>query len=399
MNIVDEQQMRFSVQSQEAEKFSELTADGYYIKAKDAYYRAGRYDLKWEFGLNKLQQVRYAPMSDEITSDEITMVFKGYRGLLEGAEFWAMNLDVGNHDYGIKLRYQVVAQDGNLFTLKFDALKPEHLLIVSDAAGFHVIGFGSVSDRLIEVFKHSDKVPYAVLGHLQDAIKSFPDNQDLKNLVAVWETRYTQYKLDQSWQKVAECWQQYNDADTASLKEAYAKDVEQEINYYLSLDENPVQKAKCESYLQTIAELRAENKAANDAAQDVIPDKSELVNKLWLYRAYENDMLISMAEIGDAGDVLIRFKGLGNEHEGLVYRHKREYQNEDLGSYIYKTMQINGENWNTFSEANDGWGSSELFVYPPDIDQRVNVYMSEDREDVSDSAEALFADYVARVQA
>ena len=75
---------------------------------------------------------------------------------------------------------------------------------------------------------------------------------------------------------------------------------------------------------------------------------------------------------------------------------KKTVQNEALGTFILQTSEINGNNWNTFSLENDGWGGGRVFVYPPMIEQQIDVYRDDEFE--AENAKDIFNDYCAQLE-
>ncbi|UII30445.1 hypothetical protein LVD17_19315 [Fulvivirga ulvae] len=372
-------------QSQLAIENNELSRPGYYIAVGGKYYSIDHYHIQWEFGFHKLRDLKYAPVSNQ----EFKVVVNIPDWRPEHTAFFAQPIEIVNHDYTVPIK-PVVTQGFNRYELTFDNLKPGQLLIIRDHAGLYGIGMGSITDKLVDLFATADGPAHAVLGNVKDALKSFPDHSGLQNLLKKWEAKYTIVKSEKSWETVQEKWQKYKLEEERGSKKVFANDVEEEIAYYMSLTENPANREEAESMLERI-EVFKNSKVEIKPRR--IPGKDELSSRVTCYRSLgPMDLLITMVEIGNKGDVLLRFRGIPNEADGVVYLHKKAVQNESTGSYILQSSEINGDNWNTLSYENDGWGGGRLFVYPPLVNQAIDIAVDHRAEDV-ESPEQMYDDY------
>lgn len=373
-------------QSQLAIESTELSRPGYFVAVGGKYYSIDSYHIQWEFGFHKLRDLKYAPVA---SGEEFKVVVSIPDWRPEQAAFFAQPIDIINHDYTIPIK-PVISNGFNRVELTFDNLKPGQLLIIRDHTGLYGIGIGSITYRLVELFTHTDAPAHAVLGNIKDAIKSFPDHSGLQELQATWEEKYTQAKSAKAWEAVLEKWQNYKLEEERGSKKVFADNVENEITYYLSLSENPANREEAASMLENIETFR---NTKVEPRRKLLPGKEELSSRVTCYRSYgPMDLLITMVEIGSKGDVLLRFKGIPNEADGVVYLHKKAIQNESTGSYILQSSEINGDNWNTLSFENDGWGGGRLFVYPPLVNQAIDIAVDHRAENV-ESPEQMYDDY------
>lgn len=347
--------------SQLAQMSNQLSAYGYYVMVDGIFYTIEPYSIKMEFGFNKLGNLKYAPVDKEFK----VIVFRP-DWYYEHTSFFAQDLDIVNHDYTKRIEPRIRQVAEHLYELEFPALKKGQLLVIRDYNNLYGIGIGSISDSLVEVFNTTKAPAYAVIDNIKKALKSFPDNLVIKALKGVWEYKVLEEKTEKVWKTVQEKLDKYNQRDDREGKLIFADDVLHEIAYYLSLDDNTPRKQEAEVLVKEIEVFK------NDKPKEVkeeLPDISLLVDNVKCYIG--DTFTMTMVEIGD--DMLIRFKGLPNEFDGVVLRHKKQIQNEATGAFLLQTNEVNGENWNTFCYENDGWGGLYTYVYPPLIDNQIYV--------------------------
>lgn len=371
-------------ESQLADAIQELNAYGYYVLVAGLFYQIEPYSLKMEFGFNKLGNLKYAPVDENIR----IVVFRP-KWHYEHTSFFAQDLDIVNHDYTKRIEPRITQRSENIFELYFPALKPGQLLIIRDYNNLYGIGMGSISDTLINLFNTTEAPASAVLQNIKQALKSFPQNVQLQASKCVWELKEVNEKTAKTWRAVVEKLAKYNERDDRQGKLVFANDVVNEIQYYLSLDENPLHKKEAQKILAEIERFKSEKQ---EVKVTDVPDRSLLSKQIAFYKA--GQFTLTAVEIGE--DVLLRFKGLPNEFNEKVLRHKKAVQNEATGAYILQTNEINGDNWNTFNYENDGWGGLRTFVYPPLIEQQFDVHMTESGGN-SDSPEKMYLDYCDQI--
>lgn len=372
-------------ETQLAVESNELRQPGYFVEVGEKYYSIDPYHIQWEFGFHKLRDLKYAPVTDQ----QFKIVVNIPDWTPDKAAFFAQPIEIVNHDYTIPIK-PTVTNGFNRYELTFDNLKPGQLLIIRDHNNLYGIGIGSISDKLIDLFSTADGPAHAVLGNVKDALKSFPDHAGLQGLLGEWEEKYISAKSEKAWETVQEKWQKYKQEEERGAKKVFANDVENEIAYYLSLTDSPANREEAESML---AEIEVFKNTKPDITPKPLPGKDELSSRVTCYRSYgPMDLLITMVEIGSEGNAFLRFKGLPNEADGVVYLHKKAVQNSSTGSYILQSSEINGDNWNTLSYENDGWGGGRLFVYPPLVNQAIDIAVDHRAEGV-ESPEDLYDDY------
>lgn len=379
----------------------EIESEGYYFKTSQGYYRAAPFAIEWEFGFNKLAKIPYF----ELIGEPITMIVYKKNWSFENTYFLVQSLDIVNHDHTQQVVPKIKPMGHDRYELTFPGLEPKHLLIMRDVNGFYCTSFGSISGRLEELFQSTDAPAHAVLGNLKSALKSFPGNKILKALLPQWQMKRDLARAADTWETIDKKWHEYSQESRPDSKQALAEKVEQEIRYYMSFaDELPLGEKLPKAddgqrMLDMLQQQREEIGRLKSHKKVVIPTEEDLRGSVSRYRAYSNNLTITLVNIGDEGDVLMRFNGIPNKHNGKVYRHKKELQNEATGAFIYKSDEINGENWNTFNLENDGWGGERNYVYPPDIEEQVNIHADNDeKEKPIESAQDLLKDYVERIQ-
>ena len=376
-----------------AAAFDQPEYEGYYVKTDNTFYIASQFDIQWEFGLNKLADVKYAPVKDAF---EIYVHKRHWHP--EQSDFFSVELAIVNHDYSSKRLAPLVKQvDDHLFQLRFEDLNPNQLLVIRDGNGLFSIALCNVVQRMIQIFSTAEGPAHAVVGNLQDALKSFPDNPVLKDMLPLWEERQMEERADRAWEKVISEWNKYETEEKPDTKEIYGSNTTHEIDYYLSLLDNPQHKEKALSMKEDIAQFIKNNVVS--ISDITIPERSEVSGSVSRYRSHSiMNLTITMVAIGDEGDVLMRVKGLPNDFDGKVFRHEKSLQNSATGAFIYQTKELTGKNWNTFMYENDGWSSSTS-MYPPGIHDKTDVYLDNDEsDDAIESADQLFEDYVERLK-
>jgi len=370
---------------------------GYYLASQGQYYRAEPSDLQYDFNPSKLAKLTYAPLGE--TTDPVQLIVYQEDWSSKDTGFYAINIDLLNHElYNNQITPKISKLDEQHYQLTFDQLTSGQVLFISDATGLYSLALDSPSDKLIEIFSSIKESASFVVGKLNRALKSFPDNAQLKALLSEWEGKVAGEKAAKVWADVLKKWQEYQDQQDEESKEIYAGRVERELSYFLSLTQDPQQQAEAKGLQQQILDHRAQAEAANAQAKIVVPDQAELQGPVKRYQVYGEKITITMVDLGTDGDALIRFSGLPNEHNNQVYRHQKEVQSTSTGSFIYTTAEINGNNWNTIVVEN-GWGGLSAFVYPPGIEERKGIYAStDDKETPVEDARLIYHDYVSRIE-
>lgn len=363
-----------------APAFQEISTYGYYVLIDQLYYQIAPYDIKMEFGFNKLGNLTYAP----VENDDITIIVFQPEWYYENTAFFAQDLDIVNHDYTKKIEPMIERLGKTMHQLKFPALHKGQLLVIRDLNNLYGIGMGSISDTLVNLFNTTNAPAAAVLSDLKQALKSFPENLQLQASKGVWELKEQDDRAVKAWKDVQKKLDQYNERTDRAGKLVFAGDVEHEINYYLSLGEDLPQQEEAKKIL---TEINAFKNQKEEIVSEPLPDKSLLSSQIMVY--ISRSFTITAVELGD--EVLLRFTGLPNEFDKKVLRHKKKIQNEATGAYILTTTEVTGKDRNTFSYENNGWGSFRTFVYPPMVNQQVDVYL--DIDQIPESPEDLYNDY------
>ncbi|WP_428740870.1 hypothetical protein [Tenacibaculum sp.] len=347
--------------SQLAQASNELSVYGYYVLVDGLFYAIEPYAIKMEFGFNKLGSLKYAPVDKEFK----IVVFRP-DWYYEHTSFFAQDLDVVNHDYTKRIEPKITLVVPHVYELEFPALKKGQLLIIRDYNNLYGIGIGSVSDALVELFNTTKAPAHAVIANIKQALKSFPENLMIQSLKGVWEHKLLDEKSEKVWNTIQEKLDNYNQRSDREGKLVLADDVLHEIEYYLSLDENTPRKEEAEAL---VTEIMVFKNTKPEVVKEELPDISLLADNVKCYTT--DTFTLTMVEIAD--EVLLRFKGIPNEYDGVVLRHKKQIQNEVTGAFLLQTNEVNSENWNTFCYENDGWGGLYTYVYPPQINNKVYI--------------------------
>ena len=331
---------------------------------------------------------------------ELTIIVHQKDWQLKHTGFFAQKLAIVNHDNYQRLVPKIAPLESDTYSVTFKNLNKDQILIIKDTNGLYSIALSEISQTLITLFSNSDAPAYAVLANVKDALKSFPNNSELQALLPVWEHKAAEQKLSQAWDKVLEQRAVFLQAKDSESKVVYANNLERDITYVTSLGATSSQKKQIVKMQLAIDEFRKQRLIANQEIE--IPAASDVNGNVTRYRASgeHGELTITMVNIGAEGDVLMRFHGLPNNANDVVYRHRKAVQNSATGSYIFKSSEINGDNWNTFNVENDGWGGKNSYVYPPKVNQRYSIYLDNSSTNgaIEDSSQ-LYKDYVSRLEA
>ena len=305
--------------SPQARSFQAPVHFGYYIVVDGMFYEFSQFNVQWELGLNKLAQVTHAPV--EGGNFQLVAYFPDIEYVQNLApSFMGQRLDVVNQDYVKAFQPRIMQADAQLFILEVPHLAQGDVLIISDREGMHAISMGSVTENLVRVFNETDKQAYEVVDSIKNAMKSYPANPEFPALLEKWEQKYAEEKSDKVWQDVLEKLNNYKESPTREGKIVHAKDVLHEIEYYLSFGDRLPQQDLAQSITE---ELNTFINTPAEQAPAERPNEAELGSLVTVWRSMGGiNFTISMVDLG--ADVLLRFKGLPNECDGMVYRHKKD---------------------------------------------------------------------------
>lgn len=97
-----------------------------------------------------------------------------------------------------------------------------------------VIVLGDTQKELVRYFSNKKlKKSYAVLAYLEDSIKAYPENKELKALLPVWKQARKNEKARKAYGYIDENWRKYKGAKKLHLKVRYLRGMLGEINGYL----------------------------------------------------------------------------------------------------------------------------------------------------------------------
>jgi hypothetical protein len=130
---------------------------------------------------------------------------------------------------------------------------------VSDGAMLHVrswsnfdnmgvIMLGDTEKEMVKFFSNKDLENASIVNqYLDDTLRAFPDNAELKALSLYWNSKAESEKDLEAYGYVEEKWQQYENAEKLSLKERYLNAVIIEINGYLNEHPNGAKAAEAKA--------------------------------------------------------------------------------------------------------------------------------------------------------
>lgn len=381
------------------------SAIGYYLRTgKHQFYHIGEYILRGELGLNKLGQVTHVPLDNDIDSFELIINAANVVDLQRLApRFYAQSAAIVNPDFVKVLDVQAEQVAENIFRVKAGNLEKGDIITIVDTNAVYAVSLGEISQNLVDTFSTIDWPASEIVYSLEQALKSFPDNQDLKNLLAQKRVNQGNEKLAKISKDIDQKVNNFNSAEKHASKRVHADDVIHEIEYYEAVAEEAG-----ESLPEHIVQLKKEMKTFLETPErQVLPelDKSKIASEVTYFQvsrfngtsAGSGNLIVSVLAVGEQ-DMLIRFRGIANEFDGKVLRARKEITNDSTKTYIAKTTEVTGNNWNLFMYENDGWSSGSFSAYPPAIQTKVDLYRSSG-DDIStiDSPEAMFSDYMKSV--
>lgn len=375
-------------ESQQAVALIEPNEVGFYVKMNEVYYPINTCSFSREFNYKKLQNITYIPFDEDSNFKIVANIPNFYP---ENVLFYVNELNIQpiNYDYySLPTNVQVIQLSDNIHEFVFTDLKSNQFIVIKDQnqRSYFVISLSSLSNQLVDFFSKISENPRVVTQTIKNAIQSFPNNIQLQAMLSIWEGKETDEKLEEIWIDITKKWNQFLVEKDHQTKHVFAKNVLYEIRYYTSFSE--------ESRVKELANMSNEIKAFQKIKMVMsteLPTKEQLSNYITSYKSKQANFTITLVEFGE-DECLIRFKGLHNEMDGRVFRHKKAIQDSLSGAYIWQTYEITGNNWNTLSCEHDYHGTS-FMVYPPLIQQAVYVSLDTEVKDVEDSSEKLFTDY------
>ncbi len=129
--------------------------------------------------------------------------------------------------------------DKDMYELTLEGPVPDGTMlhVYSGYFFFDTLGaimLGDTQEQLVTYFKRDDlKDAYAVDAYLDDALKAFPANGELKKLKAHWAGKAEEEKDLRDYGYVEEKWRQYQETEKLKLKVRYLEQMMGEINGYL----------------------------------------------------------------------------------------------------------------------------------------------------------------------
>lgn len=390
-------------QSRLATALSAPSAIGYYIsKGGNTFYPIEKYIVRGELGLNKLAHVPHVPINQPSDVNEIELVINADNAVdLQrlAPRFYAQSAAIIHPDYVKALEFQAEQVASNLFRVRLSNIEQGDIITVVDNNAVYAISLGEITDNIVRIMSSIDWPAYKITDSLQQALKSFPDSQPMKDLLAIKLADKGNEKLIKISTDIDGKLAKFNSADKHGSKLVHAKDVVHEIGYYEAVANEAGQPVE-----QRILDIKTQMQTFIDTpAVTVLPalDTSLVANQVSYFQSspYSATSVgtgaieVSVLAVGEV-DFLIRFKGIGNQFEGKVIRARKEITNDSLNTYIAATTEVTGENWNLFLYENDGWSAS-YSAYPPAIETKVDLF-SVKESDVSalDSPQAMLDDYV-----
>jgi|GEM_PF-5707682 len=381
-----------------ATAFSQIKSEdienyGYYVASQGVFYQAKPSKLRYKFDLSKLAGISSVPANSDAKPYHV-LVYKD-EWSLNDTNFYVFDLDFNLHRFNENTVPNVKKLGDNRYQLTFDGLSAGQVLFAMDNSGMYAISIGDLEQEVLSIFNAPTGSAGLIEDRLRLALKSFPENDKLKSLRKTWIAKKAEEKDLAAWKGVEKEYDKYKAENDIDTRDVFAKNALREIKYYLSLGDSPKYKSKALKLQKEIEDNQEKSLAQIKNKKLDIPDQATLKEEV-RYFSDGKGLKVAIVEIGNDGDVLIRFSGLKNEYDKKVYRHKKSIQNSRTGEYIYQTRELNGKNRNSFVVENSGW-SGRTFVYAPGIDERI--YIGSDDSAADDSALQIYRDYVARAKA
>ncbi|TNC87198.1 MAG: hypothetical protein CSH37_01700 [Thalassolituus sp.] len=377
---------------------------GYYIRtANDEIYPIEQYIVRGELGLNKLADVSHIPVSEasDIDGIEIVINIDNVVDLQRLApRFFAQSAAISNPDFVKALEFNAEQIAENLFRIQLTNVEMGDIITVVDNNMVYAISMGEITENLVNTFSVINWPAHEITYSLEQALKSFPENQPMKDLLAEKLKDKGSEKLTKISQDIDSKLNNFNSVDRHASKLVHAEDVLHEINYFEAVSEELGLAVE-----QRIVDLKSDMQAFIDTPEATTVadlDTSKIGSEVTYYQTSNfggtatgaGNVVVSVVAVGST-DLLIRFRGIGNEFEGKVLRASKEITNDSLNTYIAKTTEVTGTNWNLFMYENDGWGGASFSAYPPAIQDKVDLYRTtEDKVQTTDSPQALLDDYM-----
>jgi hypothetical protein len=377
---------------------------GYYIRtANDEIYPIEQYIVRGELGLNKLADVSHIPVSEasDIDGIEIIINIDNVVDLQRLApRFFAQSAAISNPDFVKALEFNAEQIAENLFRIQLTNVEMGDIITVVDNNMVYAISMGEITENLVNTFSVINWPAHEITYSLEQALKSFPENQPMKDLLAEKLKDKGSEKLTKISQDIDSKLNNFNSVDRHASKLVHAEDVLHEINYFEAVSEELGLAVE-----QRIVDLKSDMQAFIDTPEATTVadlDTSKIGSEVTYYQTSNfggtatgaGNVVVSVVAVGST-DLLIRFRGIGNEFEGKVLRASKEITNDSLNTYIAKTTEVTGTNWNLFMYENDGWGGASFSAYPPAIQDKVDLYRTtEDKVQTTDSPQALLDDYM-----
>ena len=339
-----------SAQSRLATSVDAPNAIGYYILTGEGkFYPIEQYIVRGELGLNKLANVSHVPVTQDsdINSIELFINVDNVVDLQRLApRFFAQSAAIINPDYVKALDFQAEQVAENLFRVRLTNIEKGDIVTVVDNNAVYAISLGEITENLVSILGSIDWPAYKVANSLEEALKSFPDSQPLKDLLAEKAKDRGNDKLNKISSDIDAKLAKFNAAEKHGSKLVHAKDVAHEIRYYEAVAEELGATPE-----QRILDLKTEMQTFIDTPEVVelpVLNPSLLGNQVSYYQtsAYSGSSVgagniqVSVVAVGD-NDLLIRFRGIANEFDGKVLRARKEITNDSLNTYIAKTNEDN----------------------------------------------------------
>jgi hypothetical protein len=393
-------------QSRLANPQSTPSAVGYYISTgNDQFYPIEKYVVRGELGLNKLANVPHVPVNQTSDIDKIELIIN-IDNVIDlqrlAPRFYAQSAAIIHPDYVKVLDVAAEQISTHLFRVRLANIEQGDIITVVDNNSVYAISLGEITENVIQTLSTIDWPSYKITDSLEQALKSFPDNQPMKDLLKIKLEDKGNDKLVKISKDIDAKLDKFNSIDKHGSKLVHAKDVVHEIGYY-----EAVAQELGHAVEQRIVDMKSEMQAFIDTPEVVtLPtlDTSLVANSISYYQTSSysgtsvgsGNILVSVVAVGET-DLLLRFNGVGNEFDGKVIRARKEITNDSLNTFIAKTTEVTGENWNLFLYENDGWSAS-FAAYPPAIETKVDLFaVKESDVTAPDSPEAMINDYAAPV--
>lgn len=227
-----------------SEEFPEF--QGYYLKNGNEYVSFEPYSHV-RFGFDKLKDIVSVEREDE------SLYVHVYRENWDPVRsyFYTKPIAIINHDLYDEQSPKIKSLGDDHYLLKFKDIGSNNVLFVKDYTGDYAIVLGNAQEELVKLFENTEESPTAVLPNLEEALESYPDNDDLKDMLPKWKKERQNQLDERQWQIVKDQWARYENAKSVEDKLRHLKRAKAYAENYLNSFSGAKHQNEAESYIET----------------------------------------------------------------------------------------------------------------------------------------------------